>query len=57
MEKDSIIAKEENLTKIKAREKIEIKINCERLNKSEGKIISDKWTTLPHNITMRRNMA
>ena len=51
MEKNSIITKEENLTKI------ESKINCESLNKNEGKIISDRPTPLQHNIRMRRNMA
>ena len=37
MEKGVIIAKEENLTRYKVREKIEIKMNIDCLNRDEGK--------------------
>lgn len=41
MEKATIIAKEDNLTKCRVREKIEIKMNLDCLDRDEGKKLSD----------------
>ena len=48
MEKATIIAKEEDLTKRKVREKIEIKMNPDCMNMDDGKKLSDTWTLLIH---------
>ena len=48
MEKATIIAKEEHITKQKVREKIEIRLNPYCMNKDDGKKLSDTWTPLIH---------
>ena len=44
MEKEMVLVKEENLTKRKIREKIEIEMNEYCLNRNKGKRLSDIWT-------------
>ena len=50
MEKATIIAKKEDLTKRKVREKIEIRMNLDCMNMDDGKKISDTWTPLLHSL-------
>jgi len=48
VEKTTIISKEEDITKRKVREKIEIRLNPYCMNKDDGKKLSDTWTPLIH---------
>ena len=57
MEKVVIVAKEEKLTKRKVREKIEIKMNHEFMNRDEGKILNETWNPLLHKLTIKKNMT
>ena len=48
VEKTTIISKEEDITKRKVREKIEIRLNLDCMNRDDGKKLSDTWTPLIH---------
>ena len=50
MEKEMVLVKEENLTKRKIREKIEIEMNEYCLNRKKGNRLSDIQTLLLHSL-------
>ena len=50
LENAKVISREDNLLKRKIREKIEINLNRNCLNRDDGAIISDSWKPLLHSL-------
>ena len=55
LENANVIAREDNLFKRKIREKIEINLNENCLNKDDGAKISDSWKPLLHSLQLKEN--
>ena len=53
LENAKVIAREENLLRSKIREKIEINLNDNCLNKDDGAKISDSWKPLLHSLQIK----
>ena len=55
LEKSRVIAKDESLTKRKVKEKIEIIIAIDFLNRDDGTKLNDTWKPLPHDLKINNN--
>ena len=55
LENAKFIAREDNLVKQKIREKIEINLNANCLNRDDGAKISDSWKPLLHYLQTKGN--
>ena len=55
LENAKVIAREDNLVKRKIREKIEINLNENCLNRDDGTKISDSWKPLLHSLHTKEN--
>ena len=55
LENAKVIAREGNLLKRKIREKIEINLNENCLNRDDGAKISDSWKPLLHSLQLQEN--
>ena len=55
LEKARVIAKEESLTKRKVKEKIEINIALDYLNRDDGTKLNDTWKPLLHDLRINGN--